>query len=152
VRSVWAAGNERQGTRCNIQGGVNYNGYRKIAPPGPSKNHITVGALNSNDSSMTSFSSWGPTDDGRLKPDISGPGCQSNDDNGVTSTQPGGGYTALCGTSMACPTVVGVSALIIEDYRAHFPSRPEFRNSTLKAFLAHTARDLLTPGPDYQTG
>jgi subtilisin family serine protease len=159
IRSVWAAGNERQGSRCNTQGGTNYQGYRKIAPPAPAKNQIAVGALNSNDSSVTNFTSWGPTDDGRLKPEISGPGCQSNGDLGVTSTVPGGGYAALCGTSMASPSVCGIGALILQDYRVHYPTRPDPRNSTLKAIFAQTARDIVGPGgsnppagPDYQTG
>ncbi len=67
-RMVWANGNERFSLRC--QGP---DGYHTTAPPACNKNMINVGALNSNDDSMTSFSSWGPTDDGRLKPDVSAP-------------------------------------------------------------------------------
>ena len=148
-RIVWAAGNERQGDRCDVEG---YGDYYSIAPPVGAKNHISVGAVNSNDDSMTSFSSWGPTDDGRLKPDICAPGCQSNDDNTVTSTFGGGGYGGYCGTSMACPTVVGMSSLLLEDYRVHYPGQPDFRNSTLKVLLAQNAVDLGNPGPDYQFG
>ncbi|MFH0982352.1 MAG: S8 family serine peptidase, partial [Planctomycetota bacterium] len=144
-RVVWANGNERSSGRCGTT-------YHTTAPPACAKNHVTVGALNSNDDSVTSFTSWGPTDDGRLKPDISAPGCQSNDDNGVTSTNTGGGYTTLCGTSMASPTVCGLSALLLQDFRAYYPGEPDFRNSTLKVLLAHTAVDLFNPGPDYQTG
>ncbi len=150
-RIVWANGNERQGSRCDVEG---FGDYYSTAPPATAKNHIAVGALNSNDDSMTTFSSWGPTDDGRLKPDISGPGCQSNDDNGVTSASNGSdtSYSVLCGTSMASPTVCGVAALMMQDFRGRFPSLPDFRNSTLKALLAHTAVDLGNVGPDYQFG
>ena len=148
-RIVWAAGNERQGSRCDVEG---YGDYYSTAPPATAKNHITVGALNSNDDSMTSFSSWGPTDDGRLKPDIAGPGCQSNDDDGVTSTSSSGGYTTMCGTSMASPTVCGLAALVLEDYRDQFPFLADLRNSTLKILFAHTAVDLGQVGPDYQFG
>src|SRR6185503_17836703 len=117
--SVWAAGNERQGTRCNIEGS---GSYRSVSPPATAKNHIAVGAVNSNDDSMTSFSSWGPTDDGRLKPDVSAPGCQSDGDLGVTSASSSSdtSYGLICGTSMAAPAVCGVSALLIEDWRARF--------------------------------
>jgi alpha-tubulin suppressor-like RCC1 family protein len=149
-RVVWANGNERQGSRCDVEG---FGDYYSIAPPAGAKNHITVGALNSNDDSMTSFSSWGPTDDGRMKPDVAAPGCQSNGDFGVTSTGDVSDteYYVACGTSMAAPTVTGAVSLLLEDYRARFPG-PDPRNSTLKVLLAQTATDVGNVGPDYQTG
>jgi len=150
-RVTWANGNERQGSRCDVEG---YGDYYSTAPPATAKNHIAVGALNSNNDSMTSFSSWGPVDDGRMKPDVSGPGCQSDGDLGVTSCSAAGdtSYTTMCGTSMAAPTVCGLSSLLLQDFRAQFPSKPDFRNSTLKILLAHTAVDLGNVGPDYQYG
>ena len=93
-----------------------------------------------------------PTDDGRIKPDISAPGCQSNSDGGVTSCSSSGGYGTKCGTSMACPTVVGISALIMQDWRVQFPTEPDIANCTLKALLAHTAEDKFNTGPDCQYG
>jgi len=148
-RAVWAGGNERYGTRCNVEG---YDAYYSIAPPAGAKNHLTVGAVNSNDDSMTSFSSWGPTDDGRIKPDVCAPGCRTN--GGVTSCSAlsDTAYIALCGTSMAAPTVCGLAALVLEDFRAQFPGQPLPRNALLRALFAHTAVDLGNPGPDYQYG
>ncbi|RMF76815.1 MAG: hypothetical protein D6744_12010, partial [Planctomycetota bacterium] len=146
-RIIWANGNERFSGRCGTL-------YHTTAPPACAKNHITVGALNSNDDSVTTFTSWGPADDGRMKPDISAPGCEVGSDNGVTSCSAVGttSYTTFCGTSMACPTVTGLSSLILQDYRAQFPGQPDPRNSTLKVLLAHNAQDIVTPGPDYQSG
>ncbi len=146
-RIVWANGNERNSGRCGTT-------YHTTAPPACAKNHITVGALNSNDDSVTAFTSWGPADDGRMKPDLSGPGCQVGGDGGVTSCSASSdtSYTVFCGTSMASPTVCGLSALLIQDFRTQFPSRPDPRNSTLKILLAQTAVDLFNTGPDYQTG
>ncbi len=144
-RVVWANGNERGSGRCGTQ-------YHTTAPPACAKNHITVGALNSNNDSVTSFTSWGPADDGRLKPDISAPGCQAGADNGVTSCSSAGGYTVFCGTSMASPTVCGLSALVLQDFRTLYPTIPDPRNSTLKTLLAHNAQDIEAVGPDYKTG
>ncbi|MBU0638065.1 MAG: S8 family serine peptidase, partial [Planctomycetes bacterium] len=144
-RVVWAAGNERSSGRCGTT-------YHTTAPPACAKNHITVGAVNSNDDTMTAFSSWGPTDDGRIKPDVCGPGCQSDEDEGVTSCKGDGTYMTACGTSMSAPTVCGLGALLLQDYRRQYPGQPDFRNATLKALLAQTAVDLGHPGPDYKFG
>ena len=152
VTVLFANGNERSCQRCRDEGVHTPEGYHSTAPPACSKNHISVGALNSDDDSVTFFTSWGPTDDGRLKPDICGPGCQLTDDEGVTSTVPGGGYTAHCGTSMATPTVAGLCALLLEDMKVNFPEMAHPLNSTMKILLAHNARDLGNPGPDYQSG
>ena len=146
---IWANGNERQGSRCDVEG---FGDYYSVAPPATAKNHITVGALNANDDSLTSFTSWGPTDDGRMKPDVSAPGCQSGGDGGVTSCNASGGYSTECGSSTASPTVCGSCALLLQDFRDQFPGAPDPRNSTLKILLAHNAQDIQNVGPDYQTG
>ncbi|MFQ5590414.1 MAG: S8 family serine peptidase [Phycisphaerae bacterium] len=148
-RVVWANGNERSCTYCPDE---HQSGYHSTAPPGCAKNHLTVGALNSNNDSQTDFTSWGPCDDGRLKPDLSAPGCQSNGDGGVTSCSSYGGYTVKCGTSMAAPTVAGIGALLLQDYRRLFPGADDFTNATLRAMLAHTAQDRGNLGPDYSYG
>ncbi len=144
-RIVWANGNERSCSRCRDQGVHTPEGYHSTAPPSCAKNHITVGALADNES-VTSFTSWGPTDDGRLKPDISAPGST------VYSCSSSGGYTTMSGTSMAAPAVTGISALLLQDFREQFPLRNDPRNSTLKILLAHTAEDIQNAGPDYKTG
>ncbi len=150
-RVVWAAGNERQGSRCDVEG---YGDYYSTAPPAGAKNHLSIGAVNANDDSMTTFSSWGPTDDGRMKPDFAAPGCQVGGDNGVTSCNSSSdtSYTVFCGTSMASPTTAGCAALLLQDFRAQFPGEPDPRNSTLKVLFAHNAQDRGNAGPDYQFG
>ncbi|MGE3181224.1 MAG: S8 family serine peptidase [Phycisphaerae bacterium] len=145
-RAVFANGNERQSPNCGIL-------YYTTAPPATGKNHITIGNVNANDDSINSSSSWGPTDDGRLKPDLVAPGCEIGGDGGVRSTSSSSNtaYTTMCGTSMAAPTFTGNAALLIQDYRAQFVG-PDPRNSTLKILFAHSAVDLESPGPDYKTG
>jgi hypothetical protein len=144
-RIVWAAGNERGDGSCGTD-------YFTSAPPANAKNHITVGAVNSNDDSITSFTSWGPSDDGRMRPDLVAPGCQIGGDDGVTSCDSGSGYVTACGTSMSSPTVCGLGALLIEDFRQQFPGEPDMRGSMLKAILANTTQDIGNVGPDYQAG
>ena len=156
---VFAAGNDRNDGDCGMSSTPPYVNYSNITPPGgTAKNVITVGAANSDDDSMTDFSDWGPVDDGRVKPDVVAPGCESTGEGYIHSTLPGNTYGApgWCGTSMAAPVVSGISALLIEQYSTTFGSDP--LPSTVKALLIHTAEDLddgtswYNPGPDYASG
>ncbi len=149
---VWAAGNE--------------GGTGSIPPPAAAKNPIIVGAVNNPDKTVASFSSGGPTDDGRIKPDVVAPGCSIVEEfqaeqavPGIYScwaTDPERLYERACGTSMATPAVAGIGCLILQEYRRLFALSEDAAdlpyNSTLRAILAHTAEDLEAPGPDYQTG
>ena len=149
ITIVWSAGNER-GNAPSYCGYIGWT-YNTVTPLPTSKNVIAIGAVNSNNSSMTSFSSWGPTDDGRIKPDVTAPGCQSNGDYGVTSCRPGSGYTTMCGTSQAAPTAAGVLALMKEQWDNQIGAGT-LLPSTMKGILINTATDLGNPGPDYQYG
>jgi subtilisin family serine protease len=155
-----SAGNERGGAAtCGTT-------YSTISSPATAKNTIVVGAVNSNDNSMTGFSSWGPTDDGRLRPDIVGPGCQSNGDNTITSTgfddTDGDGnldagevqnaYVGMCGTSMSTPASAGTMALVVQRWKALYGAATRPLGHTAKAIVIHTATDLGNAGPDYQFG
>lgn len=145
ITVLFAAGNaQRDAGRCSR------TGYNTVTPPATAKNVITVGAIHTDDASMTTFSSWGPTDDGRLKPEVVAGGCQTDGDGGVTSTLPHNLYAAYCGTSMATPAASGAVALLVDACRA--ANRTDPLPATLKALLVHTARDHGNPGPDYQFG
>lgn len=168
--ATWANGNERGPGTCGTQ-------YNTTAPPACAKNPIHIGATNSNDNSMTTFSGWGPCDDGRLKPVIVAPGCQSNGDLATHSTiadvfidnsftrncvndpsDPNNGddfcypYDNMCGTSMATPAVAGILSLMLQEYRDTYNTAGEFLPSTAKVLLMNTAADLGNAGPDYQFG
>jgi len=141
---VFAAGNERRSSYCAA-----YKPYGNIWPPATAKDIIAVGATNSNNDSMTDFSSWGPVDDGRIKPDVVAPGCESY--AGIKTTVFQNGYANDCGTSYAAPAVAGISALLIQQYRDLYGGTDPWP-ATIKALLIHTAVDLGNPGPDYAFG
>lgn len=148
VTIVWAAGNERS-LGSSYCGSIGFT-FGTIMPFSSAKNVLTVGGLNSNNSTMYSASSWGPTDDGRMKPEIMAPACQTSSDFGVTSTTPGGGYGPACGTSMATPTVSGCVALWMQRwYTAHVEVPLP---STVKAVFVETTDELGDPGPEYDWG
>ena len=130
--------------------------YACIITLAAGKNTITVGATNSNDDSMPRWSSWGPTGDGRLKPEVVAPGCRVG--GGVISTIPTDQYSAACGTSASAPVVSGSTMLLYERYRQVCSPTITPLPSTMKALISHGARDLddSTPwynrGPDFSSG
>jgi len=130
-------------------------GYDVISVTANAKNILTVGAINplpngptsSHDISVAYFSSWGPTDDGRVKPDIVG--------DGVNVLSLGAGspstYLTLSGTSMATPNVTG-SLYLLQEYYAKVNGGAFMRSATLKGLACATAFDAGNPGPDYIYG
>jgi subtilisin family serine protease len=104
---------------------------------------------------MAAFSSRGPTDDGRVKPEVVAPGT---DIVSVRSRQPGAGggwglnantnYTFNGGTSMSTPLVAGAAALVREYFVKHRDTAPSA--ALVKAVLQHGARPM-SPG-QYGTG
>ncbi len=136
---VFAAGNERQPpARCG-------DGYGTMGVPAGAKNIITVGASDDEDN-MSSFGSWGPTDDGRLKPELCAPGVN------ITSTFPGNDYYRISGTSMATPVVSGCIALLLEQWHRILPDLPAPLPETVKALLVASALDRGNIGPDFGFG
>ncbi|MCF6300699.1 MAG: S8 family serine peptidase [Proteobacteria bacterium] len=88
-----------------------------IISPGNAKNVLTVGALNHGNSAVVAgFSNRGPTDDGRLKPDISatGSGIESargnTNNSNILDTTPQ--RITKSGTSMSTPITAGATALL----------------------------------------
>ena len=147
---VDAAGNDRD----HAANGPNKGGYDMLTGNSTNKNGICVAAVRRVSSYngpasvlMSTFSNWGPTDDGRIKPDISSQGvnvssCVSDSDS-ATDT--------YSGTSMAAPSVTGSSILLQQLYNETYGSF--IRSATLRGLILHTAREAGShPGPDYAYG
>lgn len=147
---VVAAGND---------GNSNYNAtpingnaaYDKLTGHATSKNNIVV--ANANDANIdsngnlvsvfiNSSSSEGPTDDLRIKPDITGNGT------GVYSTYASSNtaYASISGTSMASPNVCGSLLLLQQHYNN--TNNSFMKAATLKGLALHTADDTGNTGPD----
>ncbi len=135
--------------------GVVHGGYDTLPTEATAKNIITVGSVSDavsggtrdlSQASVSSFTGWGPTDDGRIKPDIVANGellysCDTRSDSS---------YTSASGTSMSSPNACGSAALLQELHQDTFGYAA--RASRLKALILHMADDIETPGPDYRTG
>ncbi len=147
---VVAAGND---------GSTNYNGnplggnsaYDKLTGHSTSKNNLVIANaqdanVNNNGDlisvTINSSSSEGPTDDLRIKPDLTGNGTSvySTYENSNTA------YASITGTSMASPNVTGSLLLLQQHYNnvnGNF-----MRSATLKGLALHTADDAGPTGPD----
>jgi len=145
--SVWSAGNDRQSGVNTGDGGYDY-----LTGRGVSKNNLVVAATNEvlnytspNSVIMSSFSSWGPTDDGRIKPDISAKGVAMYSSVGPSS------YANYNGTSMASPNVAGSILLLQQHYNEL--NGGFMLSATLRGLAIHTSDEAGTsPGPDYRFG
>ncbi|WP_166926451.1 S8 family serine peptidase [Flavobacterium poyangense] len=108
-----------------------------------SKNSLHV-AANNPDDLISSYSSFGPTIDGRLVPQIAAVGSD------VYSLDYSNSYQSMSGTSMATPGTSGTLALLYERYKNIYGVKP--LASLMKALVANTAKDAGNPGPDYKYG
>jgi subtilisin-like proprotein convertase family protein len=179
---VFAAGNHGEDNP-----GTNNEGYGTISAEGSAKNVITVGGsegvrqsgtdgcgvTNAGANSardMIDFASRGPTDDGRLKPDLVAPGSHIT---GAAPQHPqysGSGtcnqffaglrYSLISGTSQATPQVSGAAALLRRWFELNGSAAPS--PAMTKAVLINTATDLaggdngkgttIAPGPNADQG
>ncbi len=105
----------------------NSAGRGTIGTPGSAEDAITVGALDK-DSSIATYSSQGPTEENRVKPNVAYVGS----DVMSVAHNTGDGYTAFSGTSMATPGAAGVAALM-------FQANPGLSPFEIRNFMQETA-------------
>ncbi len=131
------------------------NGFDSMSFASLAKNVLTVGNVMVDENLYTGPTSvqiglgsgWGPTDDGRIKPDLVAPSNITTTTGSASSSD----YTASGGTSAATAVTTGVSALVLQQYRQLFDKDP--LSSTYKALLVQTADEAgSTDGPDYAFG
>jgi len=166
-----SAGNSRNSAGPSVGTKYYYNGatqvvrtsslkanpdYGSIAYTQNAKNILVVGAVNGiplgysspSDVVMSDFSSWGPTDDGRIKPDVVADGVGVTSSVSTSNTA----YAAMSGTSMACPNATG-SLYLLQEYYYKLHPGVFMKSATLKGLAIHTADEAGTaPGPDYIFG
>ncbi|MEP1033825.1 S8 family serine peptidase [Ekhidna sp.] len=152
---VVAAGNDGNDNSSNGNPLAGQSAYDKLTGHSTSKNNMVVAngqdANVNNDGTFNSVvinssSSEGPTDDYRIKPDITGNGT------GVYSTYDNAdnAYNSISGTSMASPNVTGTLLLLQQHYNNVNGSF--MRAATLKGVALHTADDAGISGPDVVFG
>lgn len=153
--TVISAGNDGLDNTSNASPLQGNPGYDKLSGMKTSKNAMIVAnaqdaTVDSNGNlisvSINGTSSQGPTDDFRIKPDISGNGT------GVYSTYETSNtaYNSISGTSMAAPNVTG-SLLLLQEH-ANNVTGDYLRAATLKGLALHTADDAGPEGPDVVWG
>lgn len=134
-----------QGKIVVIAAGNSGSKVSSIECPGCAHKVITVGSTQTSKSStiftdlISSFSSRGPTSDGRIKPDVTAPG------QSIVSANRLGGWTTKSGTSMSTPHVSGLAALVLQ-------TRPSITPEEFKALIMNTPVDLGTSKKDNTYG
>lgn len=136
-------------------GGNDGNGnYDRLTGMSTAKNNLSVAAVfevlnytGPGSVNIVNFSSWGPTDDGRIKPDICGKGANMTSSWNNSNS----GYNTISGTSMSSPNVAGSILLLQQHYNE---VNSEFMlSSTLRGLALHTADEAgANVGPDYRYG
>ncbi len=131
------------------------DGFDCIPFESTAKNILTVGAVfkilggyaNPGSATSAGFSGFGPTDDGRVKPDVVAAGVNLSSCGILSNTN----HYSNSGTSMATPSVVGGIGLLLEHWQNTLTGTP--RAATMKGLLIHQADECgANDGPDYQMG
>jgi serine protease AprX len=132
-------------------------GYDLLEGAGVAKNVLVVGAVNLSGAFQTSgsyngnlikelYSSWGSTDDGRIKPDLV---THGNNVFSSVETQ-NNTYGYYSGTSQSAAGISGGIALLHNYWNSKFSST--MWSSTVRALLIHSIDEIDERGPDYRNG
>lgn len=152
---VTAAGNAQNSyDNSSPNYGKNTDGFDLLLGFTTTKNGLTIAGANTEIGSkgelvratVAGYSSFGPVDDGRVKPDLAGDGSNILSTSSATNSS----YQVSSGTSMAAPGVTG-SLLLLQQYHEELFGT-YMKAATLKGLALHTADDVEDKGPDYKMG
>lgn len=131
------------------------DGFETISHASVAKNVLTVGSVQTipggysapSDVVLSTDSGTGPTDEGRIKPDISVPGVSLSGPSSSTTLS----YTTGSGTSYAAGVAAGAAATIRQHLKNLYATTPPA--ALLKSLMIHSAFEAgNNPGPDYKFG
>jgi len=105
--------------------------YHYIGEPANAKNILAVGAV-TNTGAKADFSSFGPSSDGRVKPDVMAMGQQ------VVAELSPGVISTLSGTSLSCPITAGLVACLLQAY-------PNASAQTIRQAVLQSSSQYLSP-------
>jgi serine protease AprX len=120
----------------NAMGNDGDNGWHYVSTPADADSVLSIGGIDPFKNTHINFSSYGPNNNGTLKPNVSAAGY-------AVCAKPDGNYTHMYGTSFATPLISGLAACVWQQH-------PEFTNMELKAFLE--TKGHLAPYFDYAIG
>ncbi|MBO9700654.1 MAG: S8 family serine peptidase [Sporocytophaga sp.] len=120
----------------NSAGNEGNKSWKYVSAPADGPSVLTIGAVNST-KNYASFSSVGPSADGRIKPDLTAMGA------GVYAGNPDNSFSTTNGTSFSCPLVAGLVACL-------WQARPDLSNKEITDALKKTASKA--ENPDFQYG
>jgi len=129
---------QRGVTTFTSAGNEGNNSWKYIIAPADGFNTIAVGAVNDS-KNLASFSSIGPTSDGRIKPEIVANGVGIYGASAGTQT----GYKISNGTSAATPIASGAAALLLSAHK-------HLKNTQIRSILLETSSN--SASPNNQTG
>jgi hypothetical protein len=133
-------------------------GFDTLEEDSVAKNVLVVGSVDGDRTMGTveTSTAHGPTDDGRMKPDVVAKGVD------IITTDDTGAYVFIAGSSFAAPAVAGSANLVSFYHEDLWGAKQPMRSSTLRALISHTADDVVVidpdpalavaAGPDYKTG
>jgi len=152
---VTAAGNSQRSMDNSFPNyGKSADGFDVLLGFTLTKNGITVAGANTDidadgnlkNAEVSAYSSFGPVDDGRIKPDLAGYGGSILSTDSYSNTS----YETSAGTSMATPGVTG-ALLLLQQYNEQLYGS-YLKAATLKGLALQTADDVNEKGPDYKMG